>query len=253
MLNLTKSFFSAIICDRHVKLEEIKMFYDETQAIMACEEEPSLIFELVKEEHYNIVDLLLSKNKVDINISDEAGNNILVRLLKSAKYDLVLKHMKNKNWDVNHQNNDGDTFAHILVQDRGLKALDIIKALKKNKSYVPNIKNNFGETILDKAIESNYISNTINILEDKRFNNIGLASFNDLYHTYIKSEEYGKYSRLNTLEVVVNNLQDKELVPSLKTLIQSIVENFDLIKKEFFHNETNILDELLNTTIRSLA
>ena len=32
------------------------MFYDETQAINACEEDPSLIFELIKEGHLDLVD-----------------------------------------------------------------------------------------------------------------------------------------------------------------------------------------------------
>ena len=110
------------------------MFYDEAKAIKACEEEPSLIFELIREEHYELVDFLLTKKKVDINICDELGNNVLVRLLKKGQYDLVLKHMKNKKWDVNHQNNDGDTFAHILVLYNYVNVLEIINGLKKNKN-----------------------------------------------------------------------------------------------------------------------
>ena len=32
------------------------MFYDETKAIIACDEDPSLIFELLKEEHIYLID-----------------------------------------------------------------------------------------------------------------------------------------------------------------------------------------------------
>ena len=53
------------------------MFYDEKQALRACEEEPSLIFELIKEGYYHLVDELISKNKVDINTVDFAGNDVV--------------------------------------------------------------------------------------------------------------------------------------------------------------------------------
>ena len=64
------------------------MFYNETKAIELVEEEPSLVFELIKENSFDLVDKLLKKKIVDINICDEAGNNILVRLLKQGAYDL---------------------------------------------------------------------------------------------------------------------------------------------------------------------
>ena len=38
------------------------MFFDEAKAVKACEEDPSLIFELIKEEHFELVDKILSKN-----------------------------------------------------------------------------------------------------------------------------------------------------------------------------------------------
>ena len=42
------------------------MFYDETQATNACEEEPSLIFELIKEGHLELVDKLLKKKILQV-------------------------------------------------------------------------------------------------------------------------------------------------------------------------------------------
>ena len=103
-----------------------------------------------------------------------------MRLLKRGQYELVLKHMKNKKLNINHQNYDGDTFAHILVSINYVNVLEIIKALVKNKEFLPNIKNNMGETILDKSINDNYIYTTVKILEDKRFNNIDIVSFKNL-------------------------------------------------------------------------
>lgn len=225
------------------------MFYDEAKAIKACEEEPSLIFELIKEGHYELVDKLLTSEKVDINICDELGNNVLVRLLKKGQYNIVLKHMKNKKWDVNHQNNEGDTFAHILVLYNYVNVLEIIKQLKKNKNFMPNIKNNKGETILDKSINDNYIYTTIKILEDKRFNNIDVISFKNLYDTYIKTNNYGKYTKLTNLQIILDNLEEKALLPNMKKLVNQVLENFDVIKQEVINNKTNELDSIISNVL----
>lgn len=225
------------------------MFYDEAKAIKACEEEPSLIFELIREEHFKLVDLLLTKKKVDINICDELGNNVLVRLLKKGQYALVLKHMKNKKWDVNHQNNEGDTFAHVLVLHNYVNVLEIINTLKKNKNFMPNIKNNKGETILDKSINDNYIYTTIKILEDHRFNNINVISFKNLYDTYIKTNHYGKYTKLTNLQIILDNLEDKTLLPNMQKLISTVKANFDVIKEEVMNNKTKELDNIITSVL----
>lgn len=213
------------------------MFYNETKTIELVEEDPSLVFELIKEGHIEFVDMLLKKKIVDINTCDEAGNNILVRLLKCGAYDVVLNHMKNKEWNVNHQNLDGNTFAHVLASINYVNVIDIITKLKRNKEFLPNIKNNKGETILDKSINDNYIYTTVKILEDSRFNNIDVVSFKHLYDTYIKSNKYGKYSKLTNLEIIVNSLTDKKLLPRMEKIIESIKSNFDIIKEEVLNSE----------------
>ena len=144
------------------------------------EEDPSVVFDLIKDGQIEIVDRLLKKKVIDINICDEKGNNILVKLLKIGAYDVVLEHMGNKDWNVNHQNKDGNTFAHYLVGINYVNVMEIINKLKKNKKLLPNIKNNKGETILDKAINDNYIYTTVKILEDSRFDSIDLLSFKHL-------------------------------------------------------------------------
>lgn len=212
------------------------MFYSEAKTIELVSEDPSLVFELIKEGNIEFVDMLLKKRIVDINICDELGNNILVRLLKVGAYDVVLKHMTNKKWDVNHQNIDGNTFAHYLVAINYVNVIDIINKLKKNKDFRPNIKNNKGETILDKSINDNYIYTTVKILEDARFNNIDVLSFKNLYDTYIKSNNYGKYSKVNNLEIIVNNLDSKKLLPTLTEIIEFIKNNFSAIKEEVLNN-----------------
>ena len=225
------------------------MFYDELKAINACDEEPSLIFELLKEEHIEVIDKILSRKTFDINVVDEQGNNILMKLLKRGYFDVVNNHIRDKRLDINHQNNDGDTFAHILVSMNYVNVIDIIKSLTKNKDFLPNIRNNNGETILDKSLKSSYIYTTTKILEDDRFNNIGVISFKKLYDTYIKTNNYGKYTKLNNLEMIVENLSDREVNPKVKEVINNVKENFDLIKEEFINNKTSYIDNIMNTIL----
>ena len=227
------------------------MMYDVAKTIAACEEDPSLIFELIKEDHIALVDKLLTKKLVSVNTCDEFGYDVLSRLLKHGAYDVVYRHMKNKEWDVNHQNQNGDTFAHILVTIDYKHVLDIIKRLKKNKEFIPNIKNNQGETILDKSINNNYIYTTVKILEDQRFNNIDIVSFKNLYDTYVKSNRYGKYTKLTNLEIILDSLEDKTFLPRMEKLMEAVQSNFDVIKKEIFSNKkTGYMDQVIQSLIK---
>lgn len=221
------------------------MFYDEKQAIEKVEEEPSQIFNLIDEGHLELVDKILRKKSTDINLVNTNEEDILSYLLKKNHYDLVLKHMKKKEWDVNHQDKNGNTFAHILVTKKYLEVIDIIKQLHKNKNFLPNIRNKQGETILDRSINNNYIYTTVKILEDQRFNNIDLVSFKNLYEKYIKNDNYGTYSKMNNLEVIVDNLKEKELLPKLTKIINSLTNNFEEVKKLVKMGDIKTLDNMI--------
>lgn len=226
------------------------MFFDEAKSVKACEEDPSLIFELIKEEHFELVDKILSKKKVSVNVVDRAGNDVVTRLLKARQYDLVLKYMKKKEWDVNHQNLDGNTFAHYLVSINYVAVLDIIKQLRKNKNFLPNIKNKKGESILDKSINDNYIYTTLKVLEDDRFNSIDVLSFTRIIDTYIKSSAYGKYSKINNLEVILDSLDQKDgLLPVMEQMIRNIRDNLDIIKIEIMKNRSRHLESVIDQVL----
>ena len=226
------------------------MFFDEAKAVKACEEDPSLIFELIKEEHFELVDKILSKKKVSVNVVDRAGNDVVTRLLKARQYDLVLKYMKKKEWNVNHQNLDGNTFAHYLVSINYVAVLDIIKQLRKNKNFLPNIKNKKGESILDKSINDNYIYTTLKVLEDDRFNSIDVLSFTRIIDTYIKSSAYGKYSKINNLEVILDSLDQKDgLLPVMEQMIRNIRDNLDIIKNEIMKNRSRHLESVIDQVL----
>ena len=225
------------------------MFYDEQQAFNACSEEPSLIFAVIKEGHFSVVEALVEKNKIDVNLCDSLGNDVVTRLLKAKQYELVLKLMKKRNWNMNHQNIDGDTFGHILALDNSVSALMIISELIKKKNYMPNIRNNKGETIFDRAINNNYIGAAFKILEDKRFNNISVLSFRNLCYASIKNVYYGKYSKLNNLEIIVESLEKKELVPSMQMVIDKINDNLEEIKNEIMDDGFSVLENIIETSL----
>ena len=225
------------------------MFYDEQQAFNACSEEPSLVFALIKEGHFSVVEALVEKNKIDVNLCDSLGNDVVTRLLKAKQYELVLKLMKKRNWDMNHQNIDGDTFGHILALDNSVSALMIISELIKKKNYMPNIRNNKGETIFDRAINNNYIGAAFKILEDKRFNNISVLSFRNLCYASIKNVYYGKYSKLNNFEIIVESLEKKELVPSMQILVDKINDNLEEIKNEIMDDGYSVLESIIETSL----
>lgn len=221
------------------------MFYDEKRTIEACTEDPSLIFNLIDEGHTDLVDKIIDKKLVDLNLTNENGDTILSYLLIKGYYDEVLKLMRKRNIDINHQNNDGETFAHILVTKPYLEVMEISKKLLNNSKFIPNIRNNKGETILDKSIKNNHIYTTVKILEDERFNNIDLISFRNLYEQYIKNSNYGIYSKVNNLEVIIDNLVEKDLLPKVEKLVNLITNNMTRIKEEVKHNELSSLDHLV--------
>ena len=226
------------------------MFYAEEQAILACEEDPSLIFELMKEGHFHLVDNLLKKKKVSVATLDNDGNNVLMKLAKLHQYELVFKYLSKDEDIINHQNNEGNTLLHILATRNYMKVAPIIKKLKRNDNLAWNLKNNEGKTILDIAIEKDNLATAFKILEDKRFNNIDVMSFLSFYKTFIKSREYGKYTKLSNLEVMVSNLEKKnELLPMMDKLVNMILENFDHIKNELMKNKLTSMDNIIHEVL----
>ena len=228
------------------------MFYDVGQAVSLCCNDNSLIFKLIKEDEKCVVRRVLEEPHFNYNICDSNGNSLIMWLLKGKYYDELLKILDNPKVDINHQNNEGDTFAHMLVMVNYLEVKEIIEKLLKRVEFMPNIKNNKGETILDKSINNNYIYTTAKILSDRRFNNINMVSFKNLYDTYIKSNNYGKYSKIDNLSLIVNNLQKKNLNEHLSLLISLFRRNRKVIYEEITNSDTSRMDFLIDYVIKEM-
>ncbi len=230
------------------------MFFDETQALKACEEDPSLVYELMKEGHMELVDKLLKKKVVPLMTLDQDGNSVLMKLLKLKQYTIVEKYVSELDDDINHQNKDGNTFAHLLASRDYVHTANIIKKLKRNKEFSPNIRNNEGKTILDIAIAKGNLCTTLKLLEDKRFYDIDLVSFTNLYNTFIKTENFGKYTRLTNLEIIVDELSKKtKLLPRVAEIINLVKNNFDIIKNELMSNKLTLMDNIVKNVLMEVA
>ena len=216
------------------------------QLVNACKEDPSLIFTYIKEEKYREVAELVAGNIVNINTVDNIGNNILMRLLKAKQYELVMILMKKKNWNVNHQNAEGNTFGHLLALDESPITVKVAEALIKKSKFSPNIKNNSNQTVLDIALNNNHLCMAFKILEDKRFTNINMFSFKNLFNVTVRNKLYGKYSKITNLEIIIDSLNKKDLDTDLENLIDYIKNNMDSIKQSILNNRFSILDSIIN-------
>ena len=225
------------------------MFYDIDQAIKACEEEGSLVFNAIRMNYRDVYGSVLERGQIDLNLLDNDGNNILMRLLKNKDYDLVNKYINSDKLNINHQNNDGDTIAHILMTINYVDVKEILEKVFTREDFIPNIKNNNNETILDKSLSNHYLYMTKKILEDKRFNNIGLYSFKYLCDTYIKNSDYGTYSKLNNFDVICSSLSKKRLLPTMSKLMYQIKKDENNIKSDFINSKTECLDLIINNLI----
>lgn len=212
-----------------------------------CKEDPTLIFQYIKQGDYELVYNLIDKNIVNINTIDSIGNDVVTRLLKAKQYEYVIMLMKKKNWDVNNQNDEGNTFGHILAMDNNPMAIKVVEALTKKSNYIPNLKNKKHETAMDIALNNNYLCTAFKLLEDKRFNEIDFSSFKNLFMTSIENKYYGKYSKITNLEIIVDSLEKKDLSDTMNDLIECIVENLEKIKIDIMNNKSYTIDAIINS------
>jgi len=219
---------------------------NEIEISNACKEDPSLVFSFIKQEKFELVYDLIEKNIVSVNEVDNLGNDVLTRLLKAREYNLLILLMKKKNWNVNHQNVEGNTFGHILASDNSPMAVKVVEELTKKSNYLPNIKNNKNQTAMDIALNNNYLCTAFKLLEDKRFNDIDVTSFKNLFTTSIQNKSYGKYSKINNLEIIVDTLEKKDLNSTLRRIIDCIIENLDRIKNDIMNNKSYTIDFIIN-------
>lgn len=216
------------------------------EIIEKSKEDPTLIFQYIRRGKYDLAFELVDKNIVNINTLDSIGNDVVVKLLKAKQYEYVIMLMKKKNWNVNNQNDEGNTFGHILAMDNSPMAVKVVDALTKKSNYIPNLKNKRHETAMDIALNNNYLCTAFKLLEDKRFNEIDFSSFINLFMASIENKDYGKYSKINNLELIVESLEKKDLSDIMRDLINCIVENLEKIKIDIMNNRNYTMEAIIS-------
>ena len=218
------------------------------QAIKAAEEDPSIIFELIKTDNDELLNHMLDESLIDVNLVSSNNDNLAIKLLKSAKYELVLKVIKNKNWNVNYQNDDKETFGHILAKINNVAVVPIFKELKKNKNFDINIRNKDDKTIFDISVESHNSYVSTKIIEDERFNDINIFEFLKFYETYIDTNEYGKYSKINMIESILT-MDGRYVNTRMQELLNHLKDNVKNIKKDIENDDYNLLNSIIKECI----
>ena len=218
------------------------------QAIKAAEEDPSIIFELIKTDNDELLNHMLDESLIDVNLVSSNNDSLAIKLLKSAKYELVLKVIKNKNWNVNYQNDDKETFGHILAKINNVAVVPIFKELKKNKNFDINIRNKDDKTIFDISVESHNSYVSTKIIEDERFNDINIFEFLKFYETYIDTNEYGKYSKINMIESILT-MDGRYVNTRMQELLNHLKDNVKNIKKDIENDDYNLLKSIIKECI----
>lgn len=218
------------------------------QAIKAAEEDPSIIFELIKTDNDELLNHMLDESLIDVNLVSSNNDSLAIKLLKSAKYELVLKVIKNKNWNVNYQNDDKETFGHILAKINNVAVVPVFKELKKNKNFDINIRNKDDKTIFDISVESHNAYVSTKIIEDERFNDINIFEFLKFYETYIDTNEYGKYSKINMIESILT-MDGRYVNTRMQELLNHLKDNVKTIKKDIENDDYNLLKSIIKECI----
>jgi hypothetical protein len=218
------------------------------QAIKAAEEDPSIIFELIKTDNDELLNHMLDESLIDVNLVSSNNDSLAIKLLKSAKYELVLKVIKNKNWNVNYQNDDKETFGHILAKINNVAVVPVFKELKKNKNFDINIRNKDDKTIFDISVESHNSYVSTKIIEDERFNDINIFEFLKFYETYIDTNEYGKYSKINMIESILT-MDGRYVNTRMQELLNHLKDNVKNIKKDIENDDYNLLNSIIKECI----
>ena len=125
-------------------------------------------------------------------------------------------------------------------------AVKVVEALTNKSNYIPNLKNKRHETAMDIALNNNYLCTAFKLLEDKRFNEIDFSSFKNLFMTSIENKDYGKYSKINNLEIIVESLEKKDLSDVMRDLIDCIVENLEKIKIDIMNNRNYTMEAIIS-------
>ena len=61
-----------------------------------------------------------------------------------------------------------------------------------------------------------------------------------------------RYTKLTNLEIILDNLAEKTLLPTMEKLIRIIKENFEYIKERLINNKKTGINDIINDVIQAV-
>ena len=124
----------------------------------------------------------------------------------------------------------------------------IFKELKKNKTFDINLRNKDNKTIFDISVENHNSYISTKIIEDERFNNIDIFEFLKFYETYMNTNEYGKYSKINMIDSILT-MDGRYVSTRMQELLNHLKDNVKNIKKDIENDDYNLLKSIIKECI----
>lgn len=232
------------------------------------EHNKSILYNIIKFNHMNILELILEKEKklIGVNILNLKDNNGECAIFYAIQFEninalqLIIKYTTN----FLIKNNEGNTILHKAIENSNIEILEFLLQYIKNI----NITNNNNETLLHIAIKNENI-NIINYLFDKNpdLNIKTKLGFSILHYIFIKGNiEIFKIvlSKIKKYNLDFNpNIQDKSgntFFHYLSNKFIKLLPFLELIHFDFNYNIYNIdgntglqiiLENLTNTDLEN--
>lgn len=220
------------------------MKISDLQLINDVANDPTSIFELINMKRFDLIKSLIDDKIVSINIVDDGGNNLIIRILKVKEYDLVSYLLNNKSLDINKSNLNGNSFLHVLVKDSNVKAIKILDSVINRSDIIVDSINNSGYTPLDIAINNNYLVIAFKILFSNKFANITIGSLIRLINTFL-SPRYGVYSRISNFNTFIDGIKNINLSLEVSLFIDYLIDNVDNINLAIKTDNKKMFDGII--------
>ncbi|MFW4370795.1 MAG: ankyrin repeat domain-containing protein [Spiroplasma sp. hy2] len=177
--------------------------------------------------NYKIVELLLKNHKIDVNKKDDCGDSALIVAARNGKINVVKKLLKHSDIDVNLSNERGLTALHYACENGHLI---IVKLLLSNNANL-NYQDDEGNDPLDLAEENNH-KEIVNLLKKHKKLNENIKKINKI----LQKNQDEQQENIKILE---------ETKKELKQLLK--IELADVITETGFLNSYPKTDSNVNT------
>ena len=223
-----------ISCNYGYELISEKLIeYDIDVNVQDYENEISPVMYIIILNNIKIFDKII--NKIDPNLQDFNGNNILHYCILENNYNFINK-IIDKNIDLNITNIYGKTVLHLIVENYN----DLILKVNLDKIFSEtnlNILDNEGNSIFFLICKNNLFDKLYDFLENKKINYLLKNKKNESALDYIRKDKHAKFYELITKSYL-------NIIRSSDMNFNS--EIYNICKKKITSKEFNKINKDLN-------